>query len=532
MNGRLSVALFENLTGVIVKDVQTPSVGVVIRTKDRPVFVKRAVATVMAQDHPNLHVVLVNDGGDIALLRAAISPDGHVPVPQDRFTMLDLNPGQGRSAAFNRGVEALRTDFVTCLDDDDTWDPAFMSALLGFFLETAPSVPDLGGVGARVTAVKEEIIGSGPETEIKVIGEDNLPPAFHRGEFFLNPLAYACYRQDIYPVQWMMRRDAVLQIGGFPENFDVMEDRAFMNRFLARWRVAILDQPLAFHHRRVQRAEDRTRNVLLNTLDNPSYNWRYFADLAKPAVDLEADSAQAGIIRSIVSDLLSEVNYETSAIWQKVDGEMRTLRAQLAEDKASILHQFESAFQYAQPVPPVAEEPVVPRPSTTGAVFDLWQVFSQDDHAQHLAPGTPFGQRLELSINAPQYGLLLHVSPQAHKFVLQVADTVDWTALELRLDNLVPVGAALHCHIRITATEDYLFETALQHRTTTDTGGTRHDTTACAVHLCDTATGGTISRHIPADWLHSVDQPKLSIIFPRRCQNFRFICTDLVVAQV
>lgn len=511
-----------------MKDIQTPSVGVVIRTKDRPIFVKRALATVMAQDHPNLHVVLVNDGGDIALLRAAISPDGKLPVPHERFTLLDLNPGQGRSAAFNRGVEALNTDFVTCLDDDDTWDPKFMSALLAFFLETALSVPDLGGVGARVTAIKEEIIGSGPETEIKVIGEDSLPAAFRRSEFFLNPLAYACYRQDIYPVQWMMRRDAVLEIGGFPEHFDVMEDRAFMNRFLARWRVAILDQPLAFHHRRVKRAEDRTRNVLLNTLDNPSYDWRYFADLARPSVDLEADSAQAGVIRSIASDLLSEVNYETSAIWQKVDGEMRSLRAQLAEDKASILHQFESSFVEYLPKAPVEAEP---KTVSSTAVYDLWKVYPQDEHAQYLVPGMPFAQRLELSINAPQYGLLLHVSPQKHKFVLQVADTADWAALELRLDNLVPAGAALHCHISLNASEDYLFETALQHSSGTSKEA-RHESSAFAVHSCDAAAGATISRQIPADWLHSVDQPKLSIIFPRRCQNFRFTCADLIVEPV
>lgn len=515
-----------------MKDIQTPSVGVVIRTKDRPIFVKRALATVMAQDHPNLHVVLVNDGGDIALLRAAISPDGHLPVPQDRFTLLDLNPGQGRSAAFNRGVEALNTDFVTCLDDDDTWDPTFISALLAFFLETAPAVPDLGGVGARVTAVREEMIGSGPNTEIKLLGEDTLPPAFRRSEFFLNPLAYACYRQDIYPVQWMMQRDAVLKIGGFPEHFDVMEDRAFLNRFLARWRVAILDQPLAFHHRRVKRAEDRTRNVLLNTLDNPSYDWRYFSDLAKPAVDLETDSAQAGIIRSIASDLLSEVNYETSAIWQKVDGEMRTLRAQLAEDKATILHQIRNASQNSKPSPWVTAAPAERRAASPSAVYDLWKVFPNDEHAQYVTPGTPFAQRLEFSINAPQYGLLLHVSPQKHKFVLQVADTADWAALELRLDNLVPAGVALHCHIRIDATEDYLFETALQHSSNKGKVKTRHETSAFAVQSCDAVSGGTISRQIAADWLHTVEQPKLSIIFPRRCQNFRFICTDLVLEPV
>ena len=510
-------------------NLPAPSVGVVIRTKDRPVFVKRALAAVMAQDHTNFHIVLVNDGGDIAQLRAAIAPDGHLPVPQSRFTLLDLNPGQGRSAAFNRGVETLRTDFVTCLDDDDTWDPEFMSALLAFFMETVPSVPDLGGVGAQVTALKEEIIGTGPETEIRVIGEDNLPAAFHRGEFFLNALAYACYRQDIYPVQWMMRRDAVLQIGGFPENFDVMEDRAFMNLFLSRWRVAILDRPLAYHHRRIQRAEDKTRNVLLNTLDNPSYDWRYFADLARPSINFQADSAVAAIFRSIAADLLSEVNYETSAIWQKVDGEMRTLRAQLAEDRETLLQQLENA--------PLAKAPDAPSPAPTtsdwtvsaSALFDLWIAFPQGEHAQYVTPNTPFAQRLSLSINAPQYGLLLHVSPQKHKLVLQIPDTGDWAALELRLDGLAPAGQGLQCRIQIAASEDYLFETALQHSFKTADDEIRHDAGAFAVHSCNTATGGMILREIPAQWLHSVSQPKLSIIFPRRCQNFRFICNNLVI---
>lgn len=135
-------------------DKPAPSVGVVIRTKDRPIFVNRALATVMAQNYPNFHIVLVNDGGDIGQLKTAIEQSGQHCPPQDRFTLLDLHPGQGRSAAFNRGVEALTTDFVTCLDDDDTWAPDFMSALIAFFGETAPSVPDLGGVGAQVTALK------------------------------------------------------------------------------------------------------------------------------------------------------------------------------------------------------------------------------------------------------------------------------------------------------------------------------------------------------------------------------------------
>ncbi|ATX67416.1 glycosyltransferase family 2 protein [Roseinatronobacter bogoriensis subsp. barguzinensis] len=527
--------MFYDLTGVIVADLSTPSVGVVIRTKDRPVFVKRALASVLAQVHRNFHIILVNDGGDIAQLREAIASAENLSLPQDRFTLLDLNPGQGRSAAFNRGVEALSTEFVTCLDDDDTWDAEFLSALLVFFADTAPSVPELGGVGARVTALKEEIIGTGPDTEIRVIGEDSLPPAFHRGEFFLNALAYACYRQDIYPVQWMMRRDAVLQIGGFPENFDVMEDRAFMNRFLSRWRVAILDRKLAYHHRREKRADDRTRNVLLNTLDNPSYDWRYFADLAKPPIDLRENSVQARLLLGIASDLLSEVNYETSAIWQKVDGEMRALRSQLEEDRKTLTLHLENAVQHenASPASTVKSKgggaSVASTATVDSAVFDIWQVYSAREHAQYITPNSPFAERLSISINDAQYGLLMHVSPHKRKMMIQIGDTADWAALELRLDGLAPAGQGLRCRIGVNAIEDYLFETALQHGLRSRSDEMLYESGGFMVHSCDAGNAGIITRDIPAKWLHDVIEPKLSIIFPRRCHNFRFICTHLTL---
>lgn len=326
-----------------------------------------------------------------------------------------------------------------------------------------------------------------------------------------------------------MRREAVLQIGGFPENFDVMEDRAFMNRFLARWRVAILDKRLAYHHRRIQRAEDRTRNVLLNTLDNPSYDWRYFADLARPSIDFEADSAIAGVFRSIASDLLSEVNYETSAIWQKIDGEMRTLRAQLAEDRETILSQLDTVVSTLVPSDADSQKPVKKLAASKSAFYDLWTVFSEVEHAQYVAHNMPFAQRLALSIDAPQYGLLLHVSPKKRKLVLQISDTGEWAALELRLDGLVPTGQGLQCQLLIDSSESYLFETALQHSFKTNQDEIRHEASAFAVHDCDASSGGIISRTVPPEWLHSVSQPKLSIIFPRHCQNFRFICTDLVI---
>lgn len=515
-------------------DVSDFSVGVVIRTKDRPFFVPRALNSVLGQRHKNWHIVLVNDGGDPVALREGIAPDGQMPIPAQRFTLMDVIPGQGRSAAFNSGVEALNTDFVTCLDDDDTWDPEFMSALLQFHATTAACVPDLGGVGAKVTALKEEIIGTGPHSRLQVIGEDSLPAAFHRDEFFLNPLAYACYRQDIYPVQWMMNRQAVHDLGGFPVHFDVMEDRAFMNLFLARWRVALLDRKLAFHHRRVQRGTDKARNVLMNTLDNPSYDWRFFADLARPTLDYAANAENASVLRSIAADLLAEVNYETSAIWQKVDGEMKTLRKQLAEDKAAL----QAAIAYpAQPsdraVPaPRATLADFPEPVPGQTLFDIWSAFPDGPQAHYIQPGESFAQRLQLSCTVAQYGLMLHASPQTRKLVCQVTETQSWAAIEISLSGLVAAGSGLQVRFQLECPEGYLFETALLAAEQAGRDAPGHKMTGFEVHSCDSQTGCIVTRHVDAAWLDHAQMPRLAIILPRNALNFRFICRNLVIESL
>lgn len=272
--------------GAAAAVVARPRVGIVVRTRDRPLFVTRALRTVLAQTYPGWRLILVNDGGDRATLEAAIAAEGlSAPFTTGAMSALHLPQSIGRSDAFNRGAESLETEFVCCLDDDDTWDPGFLSQLLDLFDRTLPLVPDLGGVAALVTAVREDILEVEGKETLVTLGEDDLPHAFRRNDFFLNPIAYATYRQDVYPVQWMLNRKAVLDAGGFPTAFNVMEDRAFMTRFLQSWRVATLDRKLAFHHRRVRRRGDTQQSVVLNTLDNPSYDWRLFADLSKVPVN-------------------------------------------------------------------------------------------------------------------------------------------------------------------------------------------------------------------------------------------------------
>ncbi len=519
---------------------QIATVGVVIRTKDRPVFVLRALRSVAGQMFKDWRVALVNDGGDSAALDAALERADLPGTVHDRMIRLELTQGVGRSAAFNRGVRALETEFVTCLDDDDTWSPEFLSALVAFFRDTSRNVRELGGVLSRVTALTEELEDTPLGPKIRVVGEDDLPAAFKRSEFFVNPLAYACYRQDFYPVQWMLRRDAVQEIGGFPEAFDVMEDRAFMNLFLTRYRLAQLDRPLAYHHRRVQRGTDRERTIHLNTLDNPSYDWRFFADLARPGFDLAARAEDAQVLHSVAALLLTELNYETSAIWQKINGEMRALEARLDTTKKEILStitaqcgQATEAGTTKVKAAPLGSGIARPRPDLTipqdKRAYDLWQCVPGQDHAQHLAPGVRFAKRLELSYSGPQHGLLLHASPTLQCVQIQIPETRDWCAVEFALDDLALPECGLRCHLQLWSEEGYLFETALLHHAPLPEEPDRHMMDDFRVHACPAQETAGLTRDVDAAWLARVSKPKLSIVLPRYAQNFRFMCRNIMV---
>ncbi|WP_127109697.1 glycosyltransferase family 2 protein [Pararhodobacter zhoushanensis] len=500
-------------------------VGVVIRTKDRPGFVTRALRSVMDQTYPGWRVMLVNDGGDQIALEAAIAADGLAPLfASDAMQALHLPVSIGRSDAFNLGAQTLDTEFVCCLDDDDTWAPGFLEALLDLHDRTLPLAPDLGGVAALVTAVREDLVTlDGTETLI-TLGEDDLSHAFRRTDFFLNPIAYATYRHDLYPVQWMLNREAVLAAGGFPSAFNVMEDRAFMTLFLQRWRVAILDQKLAFHHRRTRRKGDTQQSIVLNTLDNPSYDWRLFSDLAKiplnslpdDAGDGASNSERAGaLLRATAATIIKELNDETSGLWHKINGETATLKARLEALDARV--GGVSAVPEAE-TPPEAQ------------VWSLWTELGAQDAGFGLGVDTPFLSRLSLSMADAQPGLMMHASRAQNRMVVQIPCTHDWAALEVSLDGLVKPGHGLRCELIVSHPTGYLFETALSVTQRDRRGRVSQALEVGYVHSCPPGGSVRVVRDFPVESFERDARCKFSVALPRQASDFRLIVHDLVVS--
>lgn len=100
------------------------SATVVICTTGRCELLADAVTAVLAQDHPDFDVVVVDNAPATGLTRDALSG-----IDDPRLSIVD-EPAPGLSRARNRGVGAARGEIIAFTDDDARVDPHWLTALI------------------------------------------------------------------------------------------------------------------------------------------------------------------------------------------------------------------------------------------------------------------------------------------------------------------------------------------------------------------------------------------------------------------
>lgn len=197
-------------------------VSVVIPTRDRAELVVRAVASVLAQTHAALDVVVVDDGSadDTAARLSAVA--------DPRLRVLAHPVGRGVSAARNTGLGTVRGAYAALLDSDDEWLPAKTERQLAFMRERNLAVSQTQEIwmrhGRRVN----------PNTASR------KPDGF----FFEQALA----RCLVSPSTVMGSRAYWEEMGGFDESLPACEDYDLWLRTLLRHPIGLLDAPLAVRH--------------------------------------------------------------------------------------------------------------------------------------------------------------------------------------------------------------------------------------------------------------------------------------------
>ncbi|MGY1684723.1 glycosyltransferase [Geodermatophilus sp. SYSU D00867] len=183
-------------------------------------FLDEAVASVLAQTHRNLELVVVDDGSTDAtpaLLRDWQRRDARVRI----LTRVDPN---GIAGALDEGVRHSAGDLLARLDADDRAAPDRLRRQVGQF----SARPRLGllGTGARYVDVRGRIVGS--ET-------------VETGAALVQVLRVG---NSVFHPSVMMRRSAYETAGGYRPQAEPAEDLDLWLRIAEHFEVDNLDEPL------------------------------------------------------------------------------------------------------------------------------------------------------------------------------------------------------------------------------------------------------------------------------------------------
>ena len=206
-----------------------PLVSVIMPFLNQERYLADAVDSVRAQTMREWELLLVDDGSQDNSLRIAAA---YVKSDTIRIKLLQQRDGRNRGAAAarNLGLKHAVGEFIGFLDADDVYEPQKLEAETGL-LKDRPEVAMLYGPTiwwnpASDVQYRTEKLGIVP-------GRTYLPPKLLTDLLLLHKGDIPCICSA------MIRRDAVLAVGGFEEDFKLYEDQTLWAKLFLRYPVFV-----------------------------------------------------------------------------------------------------------------------------------------------------------------------------------------------------------------------------------------------------------------------------------------------------
>lgn len=217
--------------------MSVPPVAIITRTTNRFRLLDRCVQSVLAQDFQGWTHVIVNDGGDAREVEKIA--DRYRERYASRLLLLSHSKSLGMEAASNTGLRGSQSEFVAFLDDDDTWDPQFLSVMVGALMQRQDD--RIKAVVCQTEIVNERL----EEHDIQVEGRKIFNPDLDS----IN-LEKLIVENRFTNNAFLFCRKAQEEIGFFDERMLALGDWDFNLRFMLRFDCAVVTRPLArWHHR-------------------------------------------------------------------------------------------------------------------------------------------------------------------------------------------------------------------------------------------------------------------------------------------
>ncbi|WP_284975520.1 glycosyltransferase family 2 protein [Arthrobacter sp. efr-133-TYG-104] len=233
-------------------------VTIVTRTKNRPIFLARALDDIFGQTFRDFEVVVVNDGGDSGDVERVMS--ARSDAERERITTLHHTESVGMEAASNAGLKAGTGEFIVIHDDDDFWAPTFLERTVAYLDGHASDV----GVMVRTEIVIEELVGEAIEEVRREIFWADMRQITLSDMLKINRAV---------PISFLYRRSLHDAVGYYNEDLPVVGDWEFHLRVLSHAHVGFLDgEPLAFWSQRPEAGGHAGNSLFSKAADHARYD--------------------------------------------------------------------------------------------------------------------------------------------------------------------------------------------------------------------------------------------------------------------
>jgi glycosyltransferase involved in cell wall biosynthesis len=298
-----------------------PRVCIITRTLDRPVLLRRTLRSLLAQTFSDWQWVIVTPEPKPGLLDLLDQHTAELAGRQKILTFESSAPGM-RGQPLNHAISETDSDLITVLDDDDTWDPAFLQRMTAVL--DSPAGGLAGGAVCQTEVIEESPVSEGLEEQRRYPLNPRLQ-SVNLGQ--LAVVNAFCIHAFLY------RRSCLETSAPYPPDYPVLEDWFFNLQFLARHDIAVLPEILTYYHQRPA-AVSAEANSLHAELDaHKFYESRLINDLLRRDMaagrwGLGALLAQAAQTR-LLQDRLHTVEGRLKVIGEKtgkIDARTRELK--------------------------------------------------------------------------------------------------------------------------------------------------------------------------------------------------------------
>lgn len=207
-----------------VKENLMPMVSVVMSVYNEEQHVSQAMESILNQTFNDFEFIIVNDGSvdkTYEIIERYAEKDKRVRV-------INHEKREGQAKSLNDGIKIAKGKYIARMDADDISLPERLEKQVKFM----GSHPEVGVLGTYY----KEIDNSG-----KILPRKQNPSTWEqikKALFYYNPVCHPSV---------MMRKELILEVGGYDEKFSIGQDYDLFSRLISKTKIENLPEFLIIH---------------------------------------------------------------------------------------------------------------------------------------------------------------------------------------------------------------------------------------------------------------------------------------------